>query len=717
MKNNSYFHKFPCVQQHNEEDCGAACIASIAKYFGKNFTLNNIREVTGTGRQGTTLLGLKRGAEALGFNTLSVKANPQTINQKHRLLPSIIHWKGEHFVVLYGKRGNKYVVGDPGVGIRYLTFLELKEGWQTNIILNLTPDFLRFYGQPDDKVGGFGRFLKQVFAYHSLLTEALFINLVIGLLGLASPLLIQFLTDDVLVRGDTILLTRMAIAVIVMHFVSSSGTFIQSWLIGWFSQKIELSLILEFARQILRLPLTYYEQHRSGEIVSRLEDISVINQLISQAIINLPSKGFIGLIATGLMFFYNYKLAWLSIVMAITMTLSTIIFYPILEQKTRSLMILGNENQGILVETFKGAMTLKTTTAFPQFWEEFQIRFTRLGNLTLDTLKIVITNDVFSDFVANIGSIVLLWYGSTLVISQELSIGQLLAFYSLNGNLTSFVETVVKFFDEFIRAKTAIQRLTEVIDAKAETKNDSKKAWIKLSGNADIICENINFYYPGKVEVLQNFSLKIPGSKVVAIIGQSGCGKSTLAKLIAGLYSLELEQTNKTNSGNIFLGKVNLNDLALDCLRQQVILVPQDAHFWSRSILENFRLGSPHLTEEQIFSACELTGAHQFISRLPNGYQTVLGEFGANLSGGQKQRLAIARAIVNEPPILILDESTGALDPESESQVLENLLNHRKGKTTIMISHREQVFSRSDWIILLGEGRLLKEGYPNDLKN
>jgi ATP-binding cassette subfamily C protein len=702
---------FQIVLQHNEEDCGAACIASIAKHYGKTFTINRIREAVGTRREGTTLFGLKQGAETLGFNTRGVKATIEAINKKAVPLPAIVHWKGYHWIVLYGQQGNKYVIADPAVGIRYIDKKIVKEGGKDMVMLLLEPDPIRFFAQLDEKekIGGFGRFLRRVWPYRALLSQALLLNSVIGLFSLASPFLLQILTDDVLVRGDSQLLTRVAIAVVVMHLVSSSLQLVQSNLIANFAQRLELGLILEFGRQILRLPLQYYESRRSGEIVSRLEDIQQINQLVSQVVVGVPSQFFIAFISLGFMLFYSRNLTLLAGVIALLMTLSTIVFLPTLQQKIRNVLVLSAENQGVLVETFKGALTLKTTTAAPQFWSELQSRFGRLANVTLGTIQIGIVNNVFSNLVSSIGSIALLWFGSTLVIGQQLTIGQLLAFNSMNSNFTTFISTLVGFVDEFIRAKTATQRLTEVIDATPENQDDTKKPSAKIPSNADIICTNLNFHHAGRVDLLENFSLTIPGGKVVAMIGKSGCGKSTLAKLIAGLYTLQ--------SGNIRIGLYNLQDLSLDCFRQQIALVPQDAHFWSRSILENFRLGNPQVTFEQIVRACQIAGADEFISKLPDKYQTVLGEFGANISGGQRQRLAIARAIVNDPPVLILDESTGALDPVSETQVLEQLLEHRQGKTTIMISHRPRVIQRADWIVLLEQGRLRLQGSLEDLSS
>ncbi|MEH2301069.1 peptidase domain-containing ABC transporter [Nostoc sp.] len=702
--------KYQVVTQHSEEDCGAACLASIAKHYRRNLTLNRIREAVGTGQLGTTLLGLRRGAEALGFNARSVRASKEILDRMNQApLPAIIHWKGYHWVVLYGQKGKKYIIADPAFNIRYVSREELTEAWSDQVMLLLEPDSVRFYAQPDEKVKGLWRFMQRALPYGGIIFEAILCSIVIGLLSLTSPFLLQILTDDVLVRGDTKLLGGVIIAVIVMNLVSSSLQLVQSNLIAHFAQRIELGLVLEFARKILRLPLAYYESRRSGEIVSRLQDIEQINQLISQTVISLPTQLFIGTISLGFMVFYSWKLTLLAFVIAIVMSLSTVVFLPTLQQKIRSILVLDAENQGILVESFKGALTLKTTTAGPQFWEEFQNRFGRLANKTFSTIQIGIINNIFSGLVYAIGSVSLIGFGSILVISKELSIGQLLAFNGMNGNFLAFIGSVLGFIDEFMRAKTATERLTEVIDSTSETQGDTDKPFAKIPSNANIICTNLNFHYAGRLELLEDFSLLIPGGKVVALIGTSGCGKSSLAKLIAGLYT--------PNSGNIRIGIYNLQDLALDCLRQQVALVPQDAHFWSRSIIENFRLGSPHLTFEQIVAACQIAEADDFISKLPEKYQTVLGEFGSNISGGQRQRLALARAIVNDPPILILDESTAGLDPVSEAQVLDQLLLQRQGKTTILISHRPRVINRADWIVLLNQGKLQIQGTVEDLRS
>lgn len=702
--------KYPHVPQHSEEDCGAACLATVAKFYGKTFSLAHTREAVGTGKLGTSLLGLKRGAESLGFNARGVKASAAMLEHISEVpLPAILHWKGMHYVVLYGQKGKKYIIADPAVGLRYLSKQELIAGWENGIMLLLETDSLKFTAQAEDKIGDFSRYFRPVWSYRGLLSEALLINIILGVLSLTSPFLIQILTDDILVRGDTRLLNSVILAVVIMNLIGSALGFIQSHLIAYFAQKLELGLVMEFGRQILRLPLSYYESRRSGEIISRLGDIGILNQLVSEIVISLPSQTFISVISFGFMVFYSWQLTGTSLIIAVVMTLSILPFLPILQQKTRALLVLSAENEGVLVETFKGALTLKTTTATTQFWEELQSRFGRLANINFRLVQLGIINGTFSGLLSSVGSVWLLYLGSNLIINKELTIGQLLAFNTMNGNFLGLIGTLIGFVDEFTRAKTAVERLEEVIDTPAESMQDIKKQFVTIPNYADIVCSEINFSYAGRVELLKDFSLTLPGGQVVAVVGKSGCGKSSLAKVISSLYPIQ--------SGSIRIGMYNLQDLSLECLRQQVVLVPQDAHFWSRSILENFRLGNPQVSFEQIVRACQIADADEFISRLPDKYQTVLGEFGANISGGQRQRLAIARAIVNDPPILILDESTGSLDPVSEAEVLDKLFHSRQGKTTIVISHRPRVISRADWVVLLDQGEVVLAGTVEELRS
>jgi ATP-binding cassette, subfamily C, bacterial len=705
--------KYSLVLQHSQEDCGAACLASIAQHHGKTFTLSRLREAIGTGQLGTTLLGLRRGSESLGFSSRSAVASKEILARLEQVpLPAIIHWRGKHWVLLYGQRGQKYIIADPAIGLRHLSEEELLQAWTDGVILLLQPDGDRFYRQDSDAIGGIETLLPRLLPYRGILLEAFGCVCIIGLLSLASPFFIQILTDEVLLQGNMQLLPGIMIAVIALYTVRTALGFVSDYLIAHFAQRLELGLILEFGQQILRLPLTYYETRRSGEVTSRLRDIEKINRLLSQVVVSLPSAALIAIVSLGLMFFYSWQLATAALLMAAIMLVTTVIFQPTLRQKTQKAMVLETENQGLLVETFKGALTLKTIGADLQLWDELQERFGRLATLLLRATQISILNNNFSEWIGDVSSVLLLGIGGVLVIQQQLTIGQLLAFTSLNRYLTGFVHDSIDLVDDFTKAKIAHQRLQEVITATPESAigmpTPAPKPWVTLPADQPIVCKHLSFHYPGRTDLLNDFSLEMTGGQVIALIGRSGCGKSSLAKILAGLYPVQ--------AGQVCIGAYNVQDLALDCVRQQVVLVPQEAHFWSRSVLENLRLAHSQASFEQMVAACALTGADQVINGLPEKYQTVLGEFGCNLSGGQRQRLAIARALIADPAILILDESTAGLDPPSEAELLDRLIHHRQGKTTLLISHRPQVIHKADWIVFLENGKLQAQGTIADLK-
>lgn len=708
-------HRDPCIRQYDVEDCGAACLATVCLSHGEQLPLSLVRHRVGTTGQGTTLLGLKRGAESLGFRARAAKADSGLLDDLASLpLPVICHWRGCHWVVLHGWRGNQLLVADPAIGLRLLSRDDFLASWSNGVLLLLEPDPQRFPaidGARDGWTAGKGlkAFLPFVLPFRRLLLQALALNLAIGVLALGMPLLMQILTDDVLVRGDNEMLRTLAIGILLLFLLRALLNLLQGVLVGHFGQKLQLQMVLHYGQHLLHLPLTYFESRRSGEVVSRLDDIQKLNQLIANLALGLPGQLCIAVISLVLMAQYSAPLtlaALLGYVLVIGCQLAVL---PALHRRTQGLLVQSAENQGFLVELFRGQALLKTTQASPQAWQEFQRNEGRLARLSWSVGLLDLKASTATGLIGNVTSVMLLWYGSSFVLSQQLSIGQLLAFNGMGANVLAFLAAIGGLSQELITSRVVMARLDDALQHPDEVSVVRGRQQAQIPADADIQCSDISFHHPGRCALMEHLELRIPGGRTTALIGESGCGKSTLSKLIAGLYPLQ--------QGTIHYGPFSSRDLSLECLRRQVVLLPQDDTFLNRSIFENFVFAYPELSYEQVVELCRLTFADEFIRALPDGYGTVLGEFGANLSGGQRQRLALARALASDPPVLLLDESTSALDPVLEARVMDRLLAHRRGRTTILVSHRPSVILRADWIVFMERGAVRQQSHPRDLRD
>ena len=698
-----------CVRQQDEEDCGAACIATVCQHHGRTLAIGRIRACIGTQASGTTLLGLKRGAEELGFHARAARADASLLDQLDTLpLPVICHWNGNHWVVLHGQRRGRFVVADPAVGLMELDRETVLHHWQNGVLLLLEPDPVRFEALENDTSGGFWVLRHYLTPFRPLLVQALLLNLSIGLLALAMPLLMQVLTDDVLVRGDTPMLSSICIGIMVLFSLRSLISLLQGHMVGHFGQKLQLQMVLHYGHRLLQLPIGYFESHRSGEVVSRISDIQKINELITNLVLGLPSQLGIALISFLWMWHYSHPLTLMALACYAIVVLGNLVFLPAIQKKTKRLLVHAAENQGFLVEIFRAANLLKTTEASHQAWQEYQRNFGRMAHLSWGTMRLHLQESTATELLGQITGVALLWFGSGFVISQELSIGQLLAFNGMGINVIGFLAGLSAISQEMITAQVVVKRLGEVLEREVEDPAAAGKHRVRINADASIRCEGLTYHHPGRRPLLNDFHLTIPGGLTTAVIGESGCGKSSLSKLLAGLYPLQ--------QGTIHYGPYSSTDLNLDSLRRQVVLLPQESEFFNRSIFENFTFTHPGVSFEDVVEACRLALADAFIRELPDGYQTVLGEFGANLSGGQRQRLAIARALVGRPAILIMDESTSALDPVLEGRLMDQLMEHRRGQTTVMVSHRPSVILRADWIVFMERGRVRHQDAPAALR-
>lgn len=704
--------RYAFVRQSNQEECGAACLATVARHYGKKVPMPLVRQLVGTGHQGTTLLGLRRGGDDLGFHCRALRTDVDEtfFRDVHQIqLPAILHWKGNHWVVLHTVRPRQVVIADPAEGIRHLSRRQFLESWGDGVLLTLEPDMARLQRQPDDtgKLHFVLRLLRLARPYSALLLRAMALNAVVGLIGLGIPLLMQVLTDDILVRRDAQLLGVLGIGMAGLYGFRQLVDFLERKISSYFFERLELSLLLEYGHKLMRMPMRYFDTHRSGDILNRIIEMGRVSTMFKSLLLDLPADMFLAMISLVVMVIYSIPLTLVALASYVLVVLIQLAFLPRKYAVGASLIKKNASNQALLVEFFRGAQLLKSSNAGDQAWDEFQEGYGELARLSWQESQLSILSEGSITLLSSFLHIGLLLYGSTFVLSNQLSIGQLLAFAGLGMNVLSFFREGSRFAVEVLADRSVFGRLTDVLEAEPEQKERRNKWWIELRGDEAIELRGLQYAHPGRRQVISNINALIPGGRVTALVGGSGCGKSTLAKLIAGMYL--------PSSGLIRYGSASQPDMLLDCLRAQVCLVTQDSHVFNRSIIDNFRFVHPQASYEAIVEACRIAMADDFVTELPNGYNTKLGEFGANLSGGQKQRLAIARSLLGNPPVLILDESTSALDPVLEAQLLDRLLAFRSGLTTLLISHRPSVIARCDFLLYLDRGQLKYQGLISEV--
>jgi len=689
------------VKQHDITDCGAACLASIAAHYRLKLPISRIRQMAGTDKKGTNVLGLLKAAEKLGFTAKGVKGKAESIPKiplpaiAHIIVDKVLH----HYVVIYKATEKSVEIMDPREGkLRKLKMEEFAKQW-TGVLVLMVPnqDFQRM----NMKISNFARFLYLLRPHKSILLQALFGAIVYTLLGLSTSIYIQKITDHVLVDGNRNLLNLLSLAMVFILFFQIFIGVVKTIFILRTGQKIDARLILGYYKHLLKLPQRFFDTMRVGEIISRINDAVKIRHFINDTLITLIVNIFIIVFAFGLMFVYNWKLA-LIIALILPLYLITYTITNRLNKKQeRKIMVNGAEVESQLVESLNSVKTIK------QFGIEDHANL-KTENRFVNLLRSVYTsglNSVFStntsEFLNRSFTIILLWVGSYFVIDRLITPGELLSFYALIGYFTGPAITLVGMNKTIQNALIAADRLFEIMDLEREEESNQVELNRDIIG--DIQFENVSFSYGTRTEVFREFSLTIERGRITAIIGESGSGKSTLTYLLQKLYPL--------SEGLIRIGKYNLRYVSNKSLRGLIGVVPQQLNIFSGNVVENIAVGELEPDMEKVINVCSQLHLLEFIEQMPNGFHTWLGENGATLSGGQKQRLAIARALYKNPEILMLDEASSNLDSGSEHYVKQVIYTLRdQGKTVILIAHRLSTLSGADKIVVLEKGKLKEEG-------
>lgn len=717
------------IKQHHISDCGAACLASVAAWYGLRYPLEQIRQLSGTQTHGISVQGLREGAAALHLNTQAYRLEQNT-NNSDRVqslndipLPAIIHLlrdkKRTHFAVLYGvkhkQKGLKmrFHLMDPEDGrLVWFTDAQLDNQW-TGIVVTLAPDPAF---RPGNHIPSFRYRLSVLLrGQHIRLAGALAASLVYTLAGLGSALFMQQLMDRVMPVQDKLLLNYLAGALLYITICSIVLGAFRSVLMLQTGFTCAKGLVMGFYRHVLYLPQRFFDQRPSGELIARINDAFKISSFVSSGLINLALCAFTLMASFVLLFSYHFRLALL----CIACLPIYILIYQVFDHKNKStqraIMVHQASLESRLVDTLRSVTQIKYSTAQEQAIEGTEMVFDRYVHSTCKGAVNNLVAGSASDLVGRMMGLSILWIGTTFVFGQMMSVGELLSFYALTAYFTDPINEIIAFSQKYRDARIASERLFEIMELTPEQNLSAHSSSCKcgifsLLSHGNLVIDDLSFHYPGRLVLFSGFSYTFPCGQITAIAGESGSGKSTLASLLMRLYT--------PDKGSIYLDPSPILSPNLEQWRQMIGIVPQKADLFEGSILDNIVMGVSIEDEDvkRIDEICTLLGLRSFLEELPQGILTPLGEQGVQLSGGQRQRVALARAVFRNPMWLILDEATSSLDSTSEEYVLNALIKWRQSGTgLIIIAHRMSSLAIADRILLLQEGKLSEEGTHTQL--
>lgn len=718
--------KFPAYKQADAKDCGPTCLKIISRYHGKKFDIEQLRRLSETTREGSTLLTLSDAAESLGFRTLGARLSAERLRTAP--LPCILHWNTNHYVVLYaitskprrGRRKLVYKISDPSYGLVDYTqdeFLKLwignnaDESTQEGIALLMEPSAAFFRqavdetpGQPAKRVVFFWAYLKP---YKFYIVQLIFGLLAGSLLQLIVPFLTQSVVDVGIKRNDMHFVQLVLLAQVFLFLGRTVLEFVRSWILLHLSARINISLISDFFIKLMNLPIAFFDVRMTGDIMQRINDHHRIERLLTTSSLTVLFSAINVLVMGSILAYYNVLIFAVFAIGSVGYVAWVLMFLKKREELDYKRFSEVSQEQSKVIELINGMQEIKLHNAEKQKrwgWEHVQAR---LFKVSVKGLALEQVQSLGSGVINELKNILILFLSAKLVMEGQITLGMMMAITSIVGGLNGPVAQLIGFVREVQDARISLRRLAEIHQKPDESKG-SRDMQLPVPLNADIVLKDVSFRYPGAEKpVLEQLNMVVPANKITAVVGVSGSGKTTLMKLLLKFY--------EPSEGWISAGSTDFVDITQKAWRYHVGAVMQEGYVFNDTIAGNIAVGADQLDKQRLQHAASVANIREFIEDCPSQYNTQIGNEGLGLSTGQKQRLLIARAVYKDPKVLFFDEATSALDTNNERQIMTNLNRYFKNKTVLIIAHRLSTVMNADQIVVLEKGHIVETGTHKEL--
>ena len=701
--------KYPQKNVSKGFDAFLACFKMLSTFFDIPFKQNLLEKIINDQLRSNSKKLLQPSqiasiCELIGLKASIKRVDLEQIDKDKDIAFPALGLLDSRIVIFWEYKSNKFLIGDPINGQLVKTSNDLK----VKDLRYLPLVFIEKDQRNLKTKFGWSWFVPAIKKHKRSLTLVIFSSFLVQLFGVFNPLLIQQIIDAVISQGNISSINVLGSFLIIMAFLQALLFVLRTYIFTEVSNNIDINLGSSIIRHLFRLPLNYFTKRKVGEISTRINELEKIRSFLTGTALTAILDTIFSIIYILIMLIYSVKLTICSLLVIPFFIALVFIFSPISKKYILDQSVARAKVNSHLVEGISGIESIKsqcleftTESKWGTFYQK-QID----ANFSYSVANSIAGS--MNNFLQQISGLIIIWVGALLVINGELTIGELIAFRILSGFVTTPILRITSLWQSFQETIISLERLSDILDHPLEEELDNQVLPSLPPIKGKINFEKVSFkFFNSRSLALSNITFDISPGKFIGIVGSSGSCKSTLLKI--------LNRLEGPYQGNIFIDNIEISKINLYSLRSQVGFFPQESYLFDGSVQENITLSRPEASFDEISKAAWIACADDFIQKLPNGYATPVGERGASLSGGQKQRIALARGLLRKPSLLILDESTSALDPLTEDKLIKRIRKSFHDKTIIFITHRLAKVKNADEILVMKHGQIVEKGKHNEL--